>query len=152
VRRQRVKVFDRIARKKVLLSLAGRLGFAGDEKRLSSGRRRGVNHLTAAFEDHAFIHAETRGENVSPEDCRVVDLHAVLGMHRSVHFAADDDGAGLDRSVDSRAFANNQSVGSVDFPTKRTANTDGALKTKLTFKFATVVDNTGNCVLGGRNT
>src|SRR3954468_18588838 len=99
-----------------------------------------MGHLAAAFENHAFVHTQTGGENVAPEDRRLMNFHPVLGSDASVHLPADDDGTGLDITMDARTFADDQGIGGIDLAAKSSADPDGSLKAKFPLELASVVD------------
>lgn len=67
-------------------------------------------HLAVAFEDHTLVDSKTRRENVPAENGWTMDFDAVLGFDVSADFAADDDNARLDLTLDPRAFADDQGV------------------------------------------
>lgn len=110
-----------------------------------------MRHLAAAFEDHAFVNAETGGKNIATKDGGPVDFHAVLGSDGSGDFTANDYGARVNGSVDARALSNNQSVRRVDFAAKHSADSDRPLKAQLSFEFTAVLDHTRNRRMGGGN-
>jgi hypothetical protein len=110
-----------------------------------------VRHLAAAFEDHAFVDAQARGENVSPEYGWAMDFDAMLSADVSGDFAADDDRAGVDLTVDTGAFTHDEGVGCIDFPAERPTDANGALKAELSFKLASVIDHPGNLGIGDRD-
>lgn len=111
-----------------------------------------LNHLVAALEDDAFVDAQTRGEDVSAKDRRAMNLNAVLGADSAVHFAADDESAGFDIAVDSRAFADDQRIGSKNLSAKGSTDPYGSLEAKLSFELATVLDDSSHAGLIGWDT
>ena len=110
-----------------------------------------MSHLATAFENDALIDAQTWGEDISSENGGVMDLHPVLSPDAAVDFATDDDGACFDLTLYARAFANDQGIGGEDFSAKRATNTNGALKTELSFKLTTMIDDAGDGRMGGGN-
>ncbi len=103
-----------------------------------------MHHFAASLEDHAFVHAQAGRQDVSSEDCRVMNLYAMLGLHGSVDFAADDHGTRLDGAVDTGAFAHDQRIWGIDLSTKGSADPDGPLKAKLTLKLTAVINHSGH--------
>src|SRR5688500_3271899 len=77
-----------------------------------------MRHLAAALEDDALVHAETRGQDIAPEDGGPVDLDAIFGSDVSPHLAADNHNACVDLSLNARVLADNQGVGGKNLATK----------------------------------
>ncbi len=66
-------------------------------------------------------------------------------------FAANNDRARLNFSLNARALPDNQRVGGVDFATKNTIDSDCAAEGQTPLKFTALVDHPGNGYLGRWN-
>src|SRR5680860_426810 len=70
----------------------------------------------------------------------MVNFHSVLSSDASIHFTADNDGAGLDLAMDACALADDQSVRRINFSAKRATDADRSLEAELAFKLTAVID------------
>ena len=110
-----------------------------------------MDHLAAPFEDHAFVHAEGRGKDLAPEDRWFMDFNPVLGLDAAIDFAADNHDPGFNFTSDTCAFSDNEDIRGINLSPKRPPDSNGALKTKFSFKLTSVIDHAGHIGMGGRN-
>ena len=111
-----------------------------DEKR-SCGSLAGVHHFAAAFEDDAFIDAETWGENISAKNGRTGGFPLGV-LARTLPFTSPlmmTTPASI-CAVNSRALGDDQSVGRINFAAKGSADADRALEAELPLELAAVID------------
>ena len=103
-----------------------------------------MGHLAVAFKDNAFIDTETRREDIAAKNCRPVNFDSVLCSNGTVYFSTNDNNAGFDLPVYASPLADDESVRSKNFSPKTSANSNGALKTKLSFKLTAMIKDTAH--------
>ena len=105
------------------------------------------HHFRASLEDHAFVYHEAGSNDVPAENRRPVNFHPVLCNNVPNDLAANDNGSGLDFTFNPRPLTHNKDVVGEDLSLECTADANRPLKTKLSFEFTAMLDDSADGVI-----
>ena len=108
-------------------------------------RKTTANHLTTAFKDDSVFHAETGRVDIASKDGGLMNFNSVSSLNLTTHFTADDHGACLNLGLDSRPFADDECIGSLDLSSEHAANSNGSQKAHLTLELTAWLDDASDC-------
>ena len=92
-----------------------------------------LGHLATAFEYHALVDDEDRGEDVAVKPGRGMAFDPVPGPDVAVHLSADDQAVHLDFRFEEGGFADDQRSAGPDFTGKASVQPDDPLEGEQPF-------------------